>query len=171
MQVEGKQVLIGIMSDSHGRALPVRHALALFDGLGVEHVIHCGDVGDEDIFAEFAERPFTFVWGNTDLSTAGPIAYVLRTLNIQPPESIPRMLTLGGKRVAVFHGHERGFEAALDSLDVHYIFHGHTHEKRDERRGKVRIINPGALHRVRHKSVATLATETDVLTFHTILAP
>ena len=49
-----------------------------------------------------------------------------------------------------------------------YILHGHTHCKRDERIGRCRVINPGALHRANPKSVATLDTASDTLTFHDI---
>ncbi len=38
-------MLIGIMSDSHNHHHEVRKALAKFNQLSVEHIIHCGDVG------------------------------------------------------------------------------------------------------------------------------
>ena len=44
----------------------VRKATNLFDRLGVERIIHCGDVGGIPVFDELIDRPFDFVWGNTD---------------------------------------------------------------------------------------------------------
>jgi hypothetical protein len=36
--------------------------------------------------------------------------------------------------------------------------------------GKMRLINPGALHRAAEKTVATLDTERDLLKFHVVKA-
>ena len=157
-------MLIGILSDSHGDHALVRQSLALFDGLGVQHVIHCGDVGGTDVFDELVGRSCSFVWGNMDLPDDGLLSY-LDTVDLSLPNSVPLRLTLANKSLAVFHGHEAGFGRAVASLGVDYIFHGHTHVARDERRGHTRIINPGALHRARRKTVATLDLETDHLAF------
>ena len=162
-------MLVGILSDSHGRHLAVRAAVALFRRLGAEHIIHCGDVGSERVFDELAESSCSFVWGNCDVPSGGLMAYV-QTLGIEPPDAVPLLRTLSGKRFAVFHGHEREFDGAIGSLDVDYILHGHTHIARDERTSDGRIINPGALHRAREHTVATLDTTKDELTFHKISA-
>jgi len=160
-------MLIGILSDSHGRHLAVRQAMALFDRLAVKHVIHCGDVGGLAVFDELVGHPLSFVWGNTDTPDNGLFAY-LESVGLSPPETIPLRVTLGNKTFAVFHGHERSFDLAPHSLDVDFILHGHTHLTRDESFHGKRIINPGALHRARTKPVATLDTSTGQLTFHEI---
>ncbi len=160
-------MLIGILSDSHGRGLAVRNAMALFDKLGVEQVIHCGDIGGTAVFDELVGRPCTFVWGNMDVPDSALAAY-LNTVGIRPPDGVPLRLTFDGKTFAVFHGHEPGFNRALATLAVDYILHGHTHVTRDEFRQQTRIINPGALHRARRKTVATLNTATGELVFRTI---
>ncbi len=157
-------MLIGILSDSHGDHVMVHRAVALFDSLGVEHIVHCGDVCGTNVFDELVGRPCTFVWGNMD-DTDPPLMAYLDSVGISPPNSSPVRLNLGGKSFAVFHGHERGFFDAIESLKVDYILHGHTHVARDERRGKTRIINPGALYRAKLKTVATLDTSTDELEF------
>jgi putative phosphoesterase len=158
---------IGILSDTHGRVAPARRALQVFDHHRVEHIIHCGDVGEVDVFELFVGRPFTFVWGNTDQPSHSLLAF-LNTVGIHAPTKVPVRLTLDGKTFAVFHGHEPGFDAAERNLPVDYLLHGHSHVTRDERRGRTRIINPGALHRARPKTVAVLDTATDQLTFHEI---
>ena len=76
------------------------------------------------------------------------------------------MVTLHGKRFAVFHGHEPAFRTAIDRLDVDYLLHGHSHVCRDERINGKRIINPGALHRANPLTVATLDVASDRLVFH-----
>ncbi len=161
----GAALLVGILSDSHDRHLLVRSAMHLFDEAGVEHVIHCGDIGGIGVLDELVGRNCTFVWGNTDFRDPQISAY-LETTELKPPTHIPTRIVLGDRRFAVYHGHEPGFEQALYHLDVDYICHGHTHVARDERIGRRRVINPGALHRVHIRTVATLDTETDTLKFH-----
>ena len=160
-------MLVGILSDSHGQHLVVRQALALFDKLGVSQIIHCGDVGGQGVFDEFVGRRVSFVWGNMDSPDSGLLAY-LNTVGIVAPSKAPVRLELDGKTFAVFHGHERSFNRAVRTLDVDYILHGHTHTPRDERVKGKRIINPGALHHVRRKTVAILDTATGDLTFHEV---
>jgi hypothetical protein len=75
---------------------------------------------------------------------------------------------INGRRAAIFHGHERGFESNWADLGVHYVFHGHTHLARDETIHGIRIINPGALHRAQRKTVAVLDTDGDSVTFYEI---
>jgi predicted phosphodiesterase len=53
----------------------------------------------------------------------------------------------------------------MASTDFDYILHGHTHQPDDYHLGTMRIINPGALHRVRIKTVALLDLATDELEF------
>ncbi len=161
------ELIVGILSDSHGDHGIVARAMALFDSLAVEHLIHCGDVGGQSVFDELVGRALTFVWGNTDYPPPILCAYV-ESVGFDLPSAEPTRVDLDGKRFAVFHGHEFGFDDAIGTLDVDYILHGHTHCQRDDRCGAQRIINPGALHRARRKTVATLDTATDQLTFHEI---
>lgn len=160
-------MLIGILSDSHGRHEPVRKAAKLFGELGCERVFHCGDVGGIPVFEELLDRPLHFVWGNTDMPASCDLAF-LEKADVPAPSEVPVLAELAGKRIALFHGHEREFYRAVTDYDADYVLHGHTHEKRDERIGGVRVINPGALHRARQRTVATLDLATDTLQFHTI---
>ena len=163
-------MLIGICSDTHGHGSTMRRALELFDRLGVERIIHCGDVGGQAVFDELVGRPVRFVWGNMDRPGAALRTY-LETVGIPAPEAVPLRLDWSDKRMAVFHGHERGFARAPATLAVDYILHGHTHLARDERIGSVRVINPGALCRAGAKTVATLNLVTDKLSFHEVRTP
>ncbi len=142
----------------------VRKAMAVFDELGVGHVIHCGDVGSTAVFDELVGRPCTFVWGNTDYPDPAVLDY-LTSVGLSVPQRVPARVTLDGKAFLVFHGHEPGFEAALRSQEADYLLHGHTHVARDERNGHARVINPGALYRTKRKTVAVLDTADDMLNF------
>jgi len=160
---------IGILSDSHDRCLMVRNAMTVFDEHRVGCVIHCGDVGGMGAFDEMVGRPCHFVWGNCDVCD-GPLAAYLISVGLTPPDTVPLRLTITGKRFAVFHGHEAAAASMERLVDVDYVLHGHSHRRRDERVGPVRIINPGALFRARPATVAILDAVTDGLTFYEIEA-
>lgn len=160
-------MLVGILSDSHGRLDTVRRALALLKDAGADYLIHCGDVGGTDVFDQLAGWRCSFVWGNSDWPDENLEAYI-RTLGLALPGDVPLRLALDGKTLAVFHGHEPAFNATVRRLQVDYILHGHTHRRCDERSRSGRIINPGALHRAAPKTVATLDTRSDTLTFHAV---
>lgn len=160
-------MLMGILSDSHGKFRRVRNALRIFERERVQLIVHCGDVGGVEVFDEVVGLPFRFVWGNTDYYDQRLLSY-LATVGITAPESIPMVLSAEDKRIAVFHGHEDSFERTLQSPLYDYVFHGHTHVARDERVGDCRVINPGALTRTNRRTVAVLDTQSDRLTFHEV---
>ena len=69
-----------------------------------------------------------------------------------------------GEHLAATHGHR---ETILDGLiggqQFPYVCHGHSHRVRDERIGRTRVINPGALHHAKVHTIAMLDTDTDML--------
>lgn len=159
-------MILGILSDSHGDYLPVRHALAGLERAGAEVFVHCGDVGGMEVFDELAGRRVHFVWGNTDVPDAVLCGYV-EDIGLSLP-TVPLSLELGGKRIVVCHGHESCVPRVVAEARHDYLLCGHSHQRCDLRKNGVRIINPGALHRARVKTVATLDLATDVLTFHVV---
>lgn len=56
-----------------------------------------------------------------------------------------------GIRVAVTHGHWPGKIESFVKDGFDYIFHGHTHRRRDEIIDSSRIIKPGALGGTQHE--------------------
>jgi uncharacterized protein len=154
---------LGILSDSHGRTHLVRQALLALDAAGAEAFIHCGDVGGLEVLDEMAGRQCWFVWGNTDEPNPSWRPYV-EALGLSWPNG-PLELTLDCKRIGVYHGHERAFRDARRDSRYDYLLHGHTHQRDDYREGSMRVINPGALHRVSVRTVALLDPSTDDLQF------
>lgn len=154
---------IGIMSDSHGDAVVTRRAIEMLSELGAEYFFHCGDVCGTNVLAELAGHPCTFVWGNCDDAAPSMRKYVEK-IGLTWPEA-PALITLDGKHIAVYHGHERGFNSAADNERLDYIFHGHTHRRADYRAGHCRVINPGALYRADPRTCAILDLVTDELEF------
>lgn len=124
-------VLVGLISDTHGLVRPEVHSALV----GVELILHAGDVGGEEVLDELALiAPVRAVFGNTD-----------------PPDH-PGLVdaiavTLGGVRVHVSHGHEVGRptpEALAAAYGADVIVYGHTHRQRvDDVDGRL-VVNPGA---------------------------
>jgi hypothetical protein len=157
-------MIIGIISDTHDRLEPTRRAIAKLRAAGAEVFIHCGDVGGEAVFDLMAGLPFHFVWGNTDYDRTSLADYA-QHLGLQGHNELAD-LELGGKKIAVTHGDNSLILRQIAAAKKHdYLFHGHTHMARDDTVGGMRLINPGAIHRTSHPSVAVLDTATGVLKF------
>jgi len=158
---------IGILSDTHDRVPAAQAALDRLRAENVEFYIHCGDVGSERILDLLAGLPAAFVWGNNDWDRPALERYAAR-LEIRCMGNFGD-LELGGKKFAVIHGDDFKLrKRILDEQTHDYLLQGHTHIRSDQRVGRTRCINPGALHRAKEKTVAVLDTDTDRLTFLTV---
>jgi hypothetical protein len=65
-------------------------------------------------------------------------------------------LVIDGKVLVFQHGHVPADMQRALAEGVDFLCHGHTHVPRDERVGRTRIINPGALHRASKHTAALL---------------
>ena len=161
-------MLVGILSDTHDRVEAAAAAVELLRGRGAAYFLHCGDVGGERVLDLFAGLPAAFVWGNTDWDRR-PLERYARSVGAECLGAAGE-LELGGKLFALQHGDDpRAMRRVLDGQRHDYLLHGHTHLRRDERVGRTRVINPGALHRAKPKTVALLDTASDELTFLTVV--
>ncbi|HWB54101.1 MAG TPA: metallophosphoesterase family protein, partial [Tepidisphaeraceae bacterium] len=116
-------MVIGILSDTHGRVAIARAAVDELSAAGCEYFIHCGDVGSTQVLDCLAGLPSVFVFGNTDYD-----AEELRRYG----ESIGISclgdggeLELDGKKLAVTHGHEPEVFRRLMAAEPDYLFTGH----------------------------------------------
>jgi putative phosphoesterase len=160
-------MIVGLLSDTHDRLTATVAGINLLQQAGAEIFIHCGDVGSEQIFDQLAGLKSVFVWGNNDLDRTGLARYA-QALHIQNGGTFVE-LDLDGKRVAVTHGDDQKiFRRVIEDQRHDYLFVGHSHIKMDKRIGKVRLINPGALHRANPKTVAVLDTQSDIVRFITV---
>jgi putative phosphoesterase len=125
-------VRLGVISDTHG--LLRVEVLEVFEG--VDHILHCGDVGKWDVIIELqALAPVTAVYGNVD----GPEI-----------RGLPQVaeIELDGFRIVVTHGDQLGSPtpAKLHEAfpDAEIIAYGHTHKPLLELVDKtVTVMNPG----------------------------
>jgi uncharacterized protein len=147
-----------------------RAAVDLLLSRGAEYLIHCGDVGGTDVLDQLAGHPAMFVFGNNDWD-ARELQRYATDLGIACRENFGK-LSLGGKLMVITHGDNGQLvQRVLTDQLVDYMFLGHSHQTMDQRQGRVRIINPGALYRASVKTVALLNTQTDALEFLTVREP
>ncbi|HMP15783.1 MAG TPA: YfcE family phosphodiesterase [Gemmatales bacterium] len=162
-------MLLGIISDTHDHAKRTARAVQLFSDAGVEAIVHCGDICEPYILTLLAETPTYFVLGNNDnepeLKTACRKHSYLEYLGEGG------IVTLGGKRLAVTHGHLGRTTRELLSQKPDYLLSGHTHVAHHEMVQGVTCINPGALHRVSEHTAAVLNLATNELNWLTIPKP
>ncbi|MGN6506087.1 MAG: YfcE family phosphodiesterase [Tepidisphaeraceae bacterium] len=160
---------VGILSDTHGDADIAHRAVRLLLAQGAGYLIHCGDVGETDVLDALAGTPSAFVFGNTDFDRTD-LANYAQSIGVTCLNDFG-VVTLQEKNIAVTHGDDQRTLSRLVSpgSGVDYLLTGHTHQRRDERVGPVRWINPGALHRAAIKTVALLDLDTDTLQSLTVL--
>ena len=155
--------IIGVLSDSHGRAEITARAVAAVRDAGATILLHLGDLGTEAVIDELIGYDAHIVLGNCDLDERSLSSYAGH-MGVAVDHPMGR-LTVQGRTIAFTHGHLGNCMDAALADGVDYLLHGHTHEVRDERVGKTRIINPGALHRARRYTAAVLDPAADQLTF------
>jgi len=160
-------MLIGILSDTHGHALAARAGVRLLRDRGARILLHCGDVGGEAVLDELSGGRVAFVWGNNDLDRL-PLANYARLLGLECMDTLGSV-EVAGKEIAITHGDDYRVLHRLRTSQKHdYVLFGHTHVPSDERTGRTRMINPGALYRARPKTVALLDLTTDGLIYEQI---
>src|SRR6185295_6498841 len=67
--------MLGVISNSHGRADAVSAAVDLFSASGVQSIVHCGDVGGRHVLDVIARIGGVFVWGDRDHDRTGLMRY------------------------------------------------------------------------------------------------
>lgn len=144
---------IGILSDTHNHLAEARHALDLLLHHDVNHLVHCGDAGEDVIDLVSATCQSRGIrahvaLGNCDRFQNDTLRFAPHPAGVDIGERLA--FELEGLPCTVLHGHR---EAELDLLAASgqfaYIFTGHTHRRLDEQIGRTRILNPGSCARPR----------------------
>lgn len=151
---------LAILSDTHCRYATVEAVLGMLKDRNIDLYIHCGDIEDSETVWLFPPNTH-FVFGNCDHDRAG-LRQAIHGIGATLHEPFGH-LELDEATIAFIHGDDHQQLKELTLSDFDYVFHGHTHQARDERTGKTRVINPGALFRARPKSFAILDLATGAL--------
>lgn len=156
--------MIGIISDTHENENAVKKAVEILKKKNVEFAVHCGDIISPPMLGHFKGLNMKFVFGNDDGERNG--------LNSKAKEfgweeiSDEKEFEYKGKKFYVYHGTNRNkLEEAIKSNKYDYVLTGHTHIKRDEKIGRTRAINPGALFMVYPYTIALLDVENENIEF------
>lgn len=146
---------LGIISDTHDRSEAVARALIEFKARGVARLIHCGDVTGAHTVDLFTGWQVDFVLGNCDWF---PDQLEIAIQEIGGTLHRPfGQLELAGQVIAWIHSDDRSLFKSLENADHYdYLFYGHTHVAEHHRTGKTHVINPGALDRVRQRTIGVL---------------
>ncbi len=154
-------MLIGVLSDSHGRADTTARAVqALLSG-GAQMLIHLGDLGAEAVIDELVGHNARIVFGNCDWDEQA-LAHYAELVGVRVDHPLG-LADVDGKRIAFTHGHlTRVMQDAIND-GVDYLLYGHSHAVSDERHGGTRLINPGALFRAPRYTAALLDPAADHL--------
>jgi putative phosphoesterase len=163
-------MLLGILSDTHDRYEMMAAAVRALRERGAVYFIHCGDLCEPNMLDNLAGLPSAFVWGNCDFDRTGLQRYG-EAIGVHCYGAFGD-LELAGKRIALLHGDDRTrLDQVIRAQSHDYLFHGHTHLRRDDRIRKTRVINPGALHRATEKTAALLDLEAEKLEYLKIVPP
>ncbi len=135
-------MMIGVISDTHGLLRPE----ACQQLAGVDHIVHCGDIGRPEVIAALRElAPTTAIRGNID--TGRWAARYPRTAR----------LTLGGRSIYVLHNlNDLDLDPVAAGIDV--VVSGHSHRPKIETVGGVLYLNPGSAGPRRFTLPIALAT-------------
>jgi hypothetical protein len=117
----------------------------------VTKILHCGDVCKADLIRAMADFDVWIAQGNMDRNIGlGQVAEEIIGRNRLAWFHRP---TLDGYRIAMIHGdNDEVLRNLIISGEYAYVFHGHTHRRRDQTVGRTRVINPGALGGTRHQA-------------------
>lgn len=159
--------MIALISDTHENEAATKKAVELIKERKPEFTIHLGDIISPPMLDLFKGLKMKILLGNND-GEVGGLKKKCREHGFEEPYA---ELTFehAGRRFFCYHGtDQRIVDNNIYYGGFDYVLCGHTHVRRDERRGKTRIINPGALFRAKEYSIAFLDIESDKLESVTI---
>ena len=156
--------MIGIISDTHENESAIKKAVKIFKDKNPDFVVHCGDIISPPMLDYFKGLKMKFIYGNNDGERDG--------LNARAKEfgfeeiTDEKMFEYKGNKFYVYHGtNKQKLDSAIKSNKYDYVLTGHTHIKSDEKIGKTRVINPGALFRIYPYTIALLDVSKDKVKF------
>jgi hypothetical protein len=135
---------IGIISDTHDDLQTLDQALGILVAEGISTLLHCGDLCSPAVLEALAGFDTWVARGNMDRHPDLGAA-ARRTVGADQFADRHR-LTLDGRSAILLHGHrQEELRSIISAGEYAYVFHGHTHRRRDQQVGPIRVINPGAL--------------------------
>lgn len=147
---------IGVIADTHNHVARTERAMEIFVSNGCEVLLHCGDLTSSSIVSICRQLPLHFVLGNHDDESTLTISAAVEGVT-NHGELMD--MTFESSRIMMTHGHLRAPLKAIESAQPDYFLFGHSHVACDRTQNGLRMVNPGALFRIKTPSVAILDTE------------
>jgi putative phosphoesterase len=142
---------IGIISDTHDDVHNLQVALDRLRTQNVVTLFHCGDVCGPEVIQALEGFNVWIAQGNMDRHRR--LAQAIEETLGRTRFAWLHKPTMNGYPLALIHGDNEEVLGNLITSGNHaYVFHGHTHHRRDQTIGRTRIINPGALGGMRKQS-------------------
>lgn len=157
---------IGVISDTHDNLHNLETALEILKEEDVTRLLHCGDLSGPGVVEAMSGFNVWIARGNVDHHPELERTVVETLGNGRLAER--HRLNLAGHSVLLVHGHQEGeLRRQISTGDYAYVFHGHTHRRRDQMIGPTRVVNPGALGGMRwqQRSFCIVDFESDRVTF------
>jgi hypothetical protein len=148
---------IAIMSDSHSRYQTVEDAIKILQARNINQIIHCGDIDDAETIWLFRGFTIHFVWGNCDFDKTSMQQAVYGIGGTM--HGSWGLVEVDGVKIGFTHGDDGSLLRELEQIGtLDFLFSGHTHVAKEHSVGKTRVINPGALHRAKPRTMLILDT-------------
>jgi putative phosphoesterase len=164
---------VGIISDTHDNVPATRAAMDVFEDIGVDVVVHCGDFIAPPLVPSLDRDGIEVhaVRGNNDGEREG-LRGAFEDLDGGTLHGRFVELTLDDSAFAVIHGEDRPVvEALAASGEYDYVLYGHWHVREERSVDGTTVINPGAHFPTvadEHRTVAVVDTADATVTFHDI---
>jgi len=130
---------LGVISDTHDRLPTFRRAVAMFQRLKVDAILHAGDYvapfAAKLIAPDVLDSPLYCIYGNNDGERAG-----LKTVL---PNIADGPLRIDAQGCVIVMHHFVDWMKPEDYADAHVVISGHTHEIVNETRDGKLFLNPG----------------------------
>ncbi len=164
---------IGLISDVHATAGPLREALAILERKSVDRIICTGDIAGygnqlNECIELLIDSNCLAILGNHDVwysdrhigTMDQPVAAFFHNLPItwqatitgkrifavhaSPPASMKRGITLLDQYGKIISGEKDQWELELEGYNYDILIVGHTHQVYAEYLGRILVINPGS---------------------------
>ena len=146
---------LAVVSDTHNRVGRLRWVADDLGRRGITTVVHCGDITSEEVVDVLADFQVHWALGNCDFDERGLRSAMSRWGH--RCHGVRGEITEAGRKIAFTHGHRfEVLQALINGGEHDFVFHGHTHLRRDEVVAGTRVICPGALHQVEPPSFAVV---------------
>ena len=136
------KLLIGVTGDTHNNLKNISKICNIFNERRPSFVIHTGDITLAKSLKAFSELKMSLigVFGNNDELEKASLLNEAKSLNFSLNEE-PHLIEIKNKKILILHHPE--LINNVETKNIDFIFHGHTHMYRLENINNTIIFNPG----------------------------